>query len=552
MKVHFTILFFAVILLIITENSCKTYETPIFKIKAVNFKDTTKNILGATVVLQNKTLKTDQSGTIETEVDLDRFLLDRIEVTAQAQGFYDFINKVLIGKDQQETIVLKLIPKDSLIISPDTLELSTTEDQKTLKIQNLGIGSLEAIYGKNNFTWINLGRDSDIIAPTPAKYLTVSYAYDPAHQCVIRGSVNVKWEGGQKNIPVIKYIKDNGIPSAAFNVNPQSLVSYVNSTVEFDASQSTDNCQATIPLEYRWDFEGNGVFTSWQSDPLANYAYTTTGKRKVTLEVRDGAKNISSAYKNIDIIKLITWAYIPTSGSGQSLFYLGDNNSIFSDQKPGYSITLNYFAISETEITNEQYVTFLINDRIPVFKATQEYININSPNSHIKYNNSWYVEPGFEQYPVVAVTWYGAVKFCESNSCRLPTEAEWEAAARGGIAKQPFYPEWAGSTSSPDNVANYVVNSQNKIRPVKKLQKNTFNTYDMSGNVAEWCSDWYDNYYNVNDKINPQGPTSSPLFHKVIRGGSYKDPRDWITVTFRDHESPVLPLDYVGFRVVQN
>jgi len=544
---------FTITLIGFIANSCKTYETPQFKIKTVSLKDTTKNIFGATIILQGQSIKTNPNGTADAIVDLDGFLLDRIEINAQSPGYYDFKDKVLIGKDQQETIVLKMTPKDSLFISPDTLVLSINDIQKDVKIQNLGLGSLEAIYGNNDFSWIELGRNKDTIPPTPAKYLTVVYKYNPAHQCVIRGSINIKWGEGanQKQIPVIKYIEDNGIPSAAFNVSPQSLISYINSKVFFDASQSTDNCQATVPLKYRWDFEGSGVFTEpWTSNPSSEYIYTSLGKRMVTLEVKDGANNIASAKKEISVIKLINFLPVSGNGGGQNLFHLGDNNSPFYDQKPGYNITLNYFLISETEVTNEQYISFLNIKNVP-YNTSSAYLNIMSPNSHIKYNNGWYVESGFEQYPVVAVSWNGAVEFCKFVSGRLPTEAEWEAAARGAVGAQPVYPEWAGSTISPDNVANYLNNSQNKIRPVQKLQKNGFNIYDMSGNVAEWCSDWYDDHYNISDNINPQGPNTSPLFHKVIRGGSYKDPKEWITVTYRDHESPAAQPDYVGFRVVQ-
>ncbi|MCB0526482.1 MAG: SUMF1/EgtB/PvdO family nonheme iron enzyme [Saprospiraceae bacterium] len=549
MRYQTTFLFWLVISNLFCE--CKTYVTPSFDIKTINLKDTTQNIVGAIVNIQDQSNITDNNGIVNVVIDLDRFLLDRIEVNAVAQGYNDYNGSILVGKDQQETAILKLTPKDSLVFNPDPIELSSTETNKNLSISNLGLGFVDISFSNNNYSWISLGKSRDTIPPFPAKFLNVAYLGNAAHSCVIKGSISINWNTGSnhKEIPVIKYLPDNSDPVPVFSISPTNGPYYVQEKIYFDASASNDNCKASIPLMYKWDFEGSGTFSNWSTEPTAEHIYTTTGTRTVVLEVKDGANNTKAYQMEIVIQKLIDFKMVGGVG-GQNLFYLGDDLSPFSDQRPQHPVFLNNFQISNTEISNEQYIAFL-NAKAIHPSVAQAYLNWNSPNSHIKYNSTWYVESGYERYPVVAVSWNGADAFCNFVSGRLPTEAEWEAAARGVVGALPHYPEWAGTTvPPPDNVAVYN-NNPNHPLEVNSRVPNNFQLFNMSGNVAEWCSDWYEDHYNINDQNNPKGPPISSSGSKVIRGGSYKDPMEKITVTYRDHESPVAFLDYVGFRVVK-
>jgi formylglycine-generating enzyme required for sulfatase activity len=132
-----------------------------------------------------------------------------------------------------------------------------------------------------------------------------------------------------------------------------------------------------------------------------------------------------------------------------------------------------------------------------------------------------------------------------NGNFRLPTEAEWEYAARGGNKSRGY--KYAGSNNI-DEVAWYWENSGNKTHPVGTKQANELGLYDMSGNVGEWCSDWYDGYY-YSDSLqrNPQGPLSGSA--RVIRGGSWYNDARICQVAYRFNNSPDGSNGDLGFRL---
>ena len=157
-----------------------------------------------------------------------------------------------------------------------------------------------------------------------------------------------------------------------------------------------------------------------------------------------------------------------------------------------------------------------------------------------------------DDLPVEQVSWNEAVQFCEKLSqmtgktYRLPTEAEWEYAARGG--QQADGTKYAGSNTIGD-VAWYTSNSGDKTQPVGTKKPNGLGLYDMSGNVGEWCSDWYSsNYYSSSPSVNPQGPSSGSA--RVRRGGSWFGSALYCRVSDRDHGTPDYRSGFLGFRVV--
>jgi formylglycine-generating enzyme required for sulfatase activity len=152
---------------------------------------------------------------------------------------------------------------------------------------------------------------------------------------------------------------------------------------------------------------------------------------------------------------------------------------------------------------------------------------------------------GCDDCPVEQVSWYDAVAFCEwmsiasGKTYRLPTEAEWEYAARGGNKSKGY--EYSGSNDL-DAVGWYDNGYVRKTHPVAQKQPNELGLYDMSGNVREWCSDWYDEgYYSRSPQNDPQGPNSGK--YRVLRGGSWVNFDDYCRVAFRRGLNP----DYSGY-----
>ena len=194
-----------------------------------------------------------------------------------------------------------------------------------------------------------------------------------------------------------------------------------------------------------------------------------------------------------------------------------------SDEKPTHQVTLSDYMIGETEVTQE------------LWKAVMGSNPSNFSGTNL---------------PVEGVSWDDCQTFIKKlnqltgKNFRLPTEAEWEYAARGGQKSKGY--KYAGSNALSD-VAWYWDNSSSKTHPVKQKQANELGLYDMSGNVWEWCQDWYGNYGSA-AQTNPTGPSSGS--YRVIRGGSWSDSASSCRVAYRNIYSPGIRISYLGFRVV--
>lgn len=153
-------------------------------------------------------------------------------------------------------------------------------------------------------------------------------------------------------------------------------------------------------------------------------------------------------------------------------------------------------------------------------------------------------------HPVVNVSWEDAAAYCQWVGGRLPTEAEWEYAARGGNVDEVFP---MNSENSRDK-ANFYGKSGNDIyeytSPVRKFDPNTWGLFDMAGNVWQWTADWFDSaYYNNSPADDPEGPESGK--ERVVRGGSFSsDPTKHLRISYREKFLPTKGLDNVGFRCV--
>lgn len=207
-------------------------------------------------------------------------------------------------------------------------------------------------------------------------------------------------------------------------------------------------------------------------------------------------------------------------------FQMGSNDGGF-DEKPVHAVTLGDYYLGETEITQTQWRAVMGSD---------------PPELHHK---------GCDQCPVEGVNWDDVQQFLQklnsenSGKYRLPTEAEWEYAARGGSLSKGY--TYAGSNTVGE-VAWYRENtSGTKTKPVKGKKANELGFYDMSGNVEEWCSDLYD-YYASGSQSNPKGPDSPGLF-RVVRGSSLTGYAEHPRVAARGYCGPLCRGYGLGFRL---
>jgi len=312
--------------------------------------------------------------------------------------------------------------------------------------------------------------------------------------------------------------------------------------------------------------------------------------------------------------------YIP-GGTFQMGFTFLENAD---DERPEHTVTLNSFYMGKYEITNGQYAKFL-NSALSsgtiymddgIVRGTEnnlpycETADVSGSSSHINYYIIYSPVPpynpisqGFnvltkggrdmDNDPAVTVSWYGAAAYCnwrseqegrqpcydlstwecdfDKNGYRLPTEAEWEYAARGGASPYTRYP-WANGIHhlaanykangdayhydwSPYTTDTYHPQWNDGIfpytAPVGSFPANGYGLHDMVGNAWQWCNDWYfADYYLISfpETINPTGPASGT--HRVVRGGSWLSDAFLCRTSYRGDITPDMTFESVGFRVV--
>lgn len=197
------------------------------------------------------------------------------------------------------------------------------------------------------------------------------------------------------------------------------------------------------------------------------------------------------------------------------------------DERPVHEVVLNDFFIGKYEVTQTEWKMIMDQD-----------------------TNKNYFE-GCRLCPVERVSWYNVQEFIQklnkktSMNYRLPTEAEWEYAARGGSASKGY--RYSGSNTDI-SVAWKVGASDQKTHPVGLKKPNELGIYDMSGNVFEWCSDWYSStWYLVSPKSNPKGADAGDF--RVIRGGSWFYDNSGLRISDRGSANPAYRYGYIGFRL---
>ncbi len=216
-----------------------------------------------------------------------------------------------------------------------------------------------------------------------------------------------------------------------------------------------------------------------------------------------------------------------------------------NDEKPLHQVELDSFYISKYELTVAEYLQFLNESGALYEHAGAEHSRIHGRPG------AYRVRPGEEGYPVVYVSWFDARAYIDwlnrrtGKRFRLPTEAEWEFAARGGQFSRGYL--YSGG-DDVDRVAWYFRNSGGSTQAVGLKEPNELGLYDMSGNVWEWCSDWYErDYYAVSPVKNPRGPGSG--LYRVDRGGSWSSDPAYLRAANRGYGLPQFRVSVLGFRL---
>lgn len=282
------------------------------------------------------------------------------------------------------------------------------------------------------------------------------------------------------------------------------------------------------------------------------------------------------------------------------------------DEYPQHTVKVKDFWMDETEVTNAEFREFVeatgyitTAEQKPDWEELKKQLPPNTPKpsedvlvpaslvfrpGHHSSPHEWWQwtnganwkQPqgegssikGKDDYPVVHISWYDANAYAKWAGKRLPTEAEWERAARAGFLNKTF--PWGDGHADEDHPmaniwqghfpdSNTHTDDYERTAPVKSYQPNKYGLYDMAGNVWEWCSDWYDaDYYkkqNENVTFDPMGPDDSydpeepAVKKKVIRGGSFLCHDSYCSgyrVSARMKVSPDTGLEHTGFRCVKD
>lgn len=250
-------------------------------------------------------------------------------------------------------------------------------------------------------------------------------------------------------------------------------------------------------------------------------------------------ESINSNYWCLLILQLVVCQNLHAQQSDNNMviipageFIMGKNSDTPTDWQPEHKVVLSSFLMDKTEVTNKQYNEFCqaTKNQYPYFWGMKEFRS----------------GMDFPDFPVIGVSYNDAEKYARWAGKRLPTEAEWEYAARGGLQGKNY--------PLGNQVDSTQVNYGRKFKSILKVGSfppNGFGLYDITGNVWEWTSDFYsDDYYSVSSTENPRGPLSGRF--KVIRGGSWHSGGMCVQTYYRNGLSPSWVDFAVGFRCVKD
>ena len=334
---------------------------------------------------------------------------------------------------------------------------------------------------------------------------------------------------------------------ADFEIMTEDVGDFLGGQITVNANQSSDTHYEIS--EVKWDW-GDGQQTQFSEELTASYIYEHIGEYTVTLTVlNDAASPIVAEQQKVASVTAepeiadkkdgLTMLLIP-SGT----FEMGDSfGEGLPHELPVHMVSVNAFYMDTTEVTNAAYKQFL--------DATGH----KAPES---WDDSAFNAP---DQPVVGVAWLDASAYAQWAGERLPTEAEWEYAARSGRSSMRY--PWGDEITHDD--ANYKGKNGKDIwdgtGPVGSFSTNDYGLYDMAGNVWEWCADEYDDkFYAVSQENNPiagklitftNDDFANVATRRVLRGGSWSSADNKLRVASRNFLDPQTTSQITGFRCVR-
>jgi len=395
-------------------------------------------------------------------------------------------------------------------VAPRTIEMATfvgVTVTRTITITNTGTVTFTPLTAFNSdygFIWIDTDALGQEVHPLPDNnILKVNVTYTPTMTGTHHAHLNVRIGD------VIHYVdmygtalmrgdanKDGNISISDINTIIDALLA--NSEYDLALDCNMDGAVTIQDLSILIDFLLGGPWPDPQPEP----------------EMQPGIVTVNG----------VSFKMMPVEGG---TFTMGatpeQGNDFYSNECPTHQVTLPSYYMSETEVTQALWRA--------VMGSNPSYFS------------------GDLMRPIEQVSWNSCQQFITKlnqmtgYNFRLPTEAEWEYAARGGNKSNGT--KYAGS-NSPDGVCWYSHNSSNATHPVAKLAPNELGLYDMSGNVFEWCQDWYGEY-NSDSQVNPTGPADGTA--KVCRGGAWAYDPAYERITYRYNYAPASRGADIGFRL---
>ena len=429
-----------------------------------------------------------------------------------------------------ETAYIQVISEPGISVFLDNIfKGKTTQDMGGIIVENVEGGVHTIKFIKTGYKL----QESSIFIRAGEVFTYTVQPFNP------KISISEKGNTDEQNIDLqVGSLKIQSLP-IQIDINIPSLG--VNRKKSMDEWEASNIPQGNYDAEFRWEgrvlSETINIHSDWQTHLFVNM---------VKFEIEIKSKFLSEKERIAKKEKL-RQEFLKNHG-GNFILVKGGTFNIGStigdsDEKPRHSITVSDFYIGKYEVTQSQY---------------EKVVGVN-PSEYLGSNN-----------PVVMVTWYNVIEFCNrlseisgfdavytingtnvesdssKNGFRLPTEAEWEYAARGGNKSKGYI--YSGSNSIED-VAIYNSNNGGKIHSVGQKQPNELGIFDMSGNVWEWCWDWYEGY-SSNSKTSPRGASWGS--YRVLRGGGWTGRALYCRSANRNYYSPSRRYSDYGFRLARN